>query len=65
MSIINQDGQKIHRFLETRPKTELKKMLKHAEEQYQISVMPEDVKYWRERIALLKEHIKNKLEEEK
>ena len=40
-------------------------MLKHAEEQYQRSVMLENVKYWRERIALLKERIKNKLEEDK
>lgn len=36
-------------------KSELKKMLKYAEEQYQRSVMPEDVKYWYDRIALLKD----------
>ena len=65
MSYINPDGQKIHRFLETRPKTELKKMLNHAEKLYERSVMPEDVKYWYLRIVLLKDHIKDKLEEEK
>ncbi len=61
MKNINQDGQKIHRFLETLSKTELKKMLKDAEGRYERSIMPEDVKYWYHRIALLKDHIKKKV----